>query len=142
MARVLIVSAARDLLGDAFGRIHDGVAAVLDGTDRDDLTRRVAADTNTMGWLVWHLLRVQDSHVADVAGTDEVWTSGGFFERSQLPFDSTATGYGQSPAEVAATDVDPAVLLDYAGAVHAVVRARGGEPPGADPSGPGLPKAL
>lgn len=118
MARVLTVSAARDLLTDAFGRIYDGVAAVLDGVDRGDLTRRVAADANTMGWLVWHLLRVQDSHVADVAGTEEVWTSSGFFERSKLPFDPAATGYGQSSAAVAATDLDPAVLIDYAGAVH------------------------
>ena len=117
------MSAARDLLTDAFGRIHDGVAAVLDGADRTDLTRRVADDANTIGWLVWHLLRVQDSHVADVAATDEVWTSGGFFERSQLPFDAAATGYGQSSAEVAATDVDPAVLLDYAGAVQAATIA-------------------
>lgn len=112
------MTSAAALLSDALDRIHAGTTSLLDGLDRDDLTHRVAADANTVGWLLWHLLRVQDDHVAEVAGVEQAWTADGWFDRSGLPFDPSATGYGHTPAEVAATDVDPIVLLGYASAVH------------------------
>jgi hypothetical protein len=68
---------------------------------------------------VWHLSRIQDDHVADVAGTEQVWTSGGWAQRLRLPFDESATGYGHGPDEVAAVKVDSGDLLTgYHDAVH------------------------
>ena len=66
-----------DLLTDAFGRIRDGVHRLLADLDDDALAGARRRDANTIGWLVWHLLRVQDDHVADVAGTEQVWTTPG-----------------------------------------------------------------
>jgi hypothetical protein len=71
-----------------------------------------------VAWLVWHLTRVQDDHVSDVAGTEQVWTAGGWAERFGLPFDASATGYGQSPAEVSAVRVSADLLSGYHDAVH------------------------
>ena len=90
---------------------------MLDGLDEETLTRRPERDANTIGWLVWHQLRVQDDHVADVAGTEQVWTGQGFVERFALPYDATATEYGQSSADVGAFSATPALLADYADAV-------------------------
>ena len=106
-----------DLLIDAFGRIRDLSHRVLDGLDEDALTHRPERDANTIGWLVWHQLRVQDDHVADVAGTEQVWMAQGFVDRFALPYDATATGYGQSSAEVGAFSATAELLADYADAV-------------------------
>ncbi len=106
-----------DLLTDAFGRIRDGAQRVLQDLDERALAHRPAADANTIGWLVWHLMRVQDDHVADLAGTDQVWTAQGFADRFALPFDEGATGYGQSAEDVGRLRVAPALLGEYVDAV-------------------------
>jgi uncharacterized damage-inducible protein DinB len=106
-----------DLLTDAFGRIRDGVHQVLADLDDDALTARPGADANTIGWLVWHLLRIQDDHVADVAGTGQVWTSQGYADRAALPFHDGATGFGQSTEQVGQVRVDAGFLGEYADAV-------------------------
>ena len=40
----------------------------LDGISEDTLTGRVDPEANTIAWLVWHIARIQDDHVAGVAG--------------------------------------------------------------------------
>ena len=58
---------------------------------------------------------MQDDHVAEVAGREQVWTAGGWADRFGLPFDDSATGYGFSADDVAAVRVDSAdLLLGYA----------------------------
>lgn len=74
------------LLTDAFDRIQETVHSTLADLPADALTFRVDAKANTIAWLIWHLTRVQDDHVAGVAGTAQVWTSGGWVERLDLPF--------------------------------------------------------
>ncbi|MGD9959936.1 mycothiol transferase [Nocardioides sp.] len=106
------------LLSDAFGRIHDGGVAVLDGLDPDQLATRPGPDANPVGWLVWHLTRVQDDHVADAAGIEQVWTAQGFADRFALPFEVSATGYGQSRLEVGQLRADADQLRSYLTAVH------------------------
>jgi len=108
-----------ELLGDAFGRIRGVVHSALDGASLEVLTFRPDPDANTIAWLVWHLSRGQDDHIADLAGDEQVWTSGGWSDRFGLPFDRAATGYGQSSADVAAVRADAGLLLGYHDAVHA-----------------------
>ena len=117
------MSTSADLLADAFGRIGEGTSVVIDGLSADDLSHRVAPGANTIGWLVWHLMRVQDSHVAEAAGTDQVWQSAGWADRFGLPFDDAATGYGQSSDDVGAVHVGSDLLDGYAKAVTAVTSA-------------------
>lgn len=105
------MSAATDLLVDGLGRVRDNVHAVLDGLGAAELTFRPGPKANSIAWLVWHLTRVQDDHVADLEGAEQVWTSDGWADRLGLPFDPTATGYGQSPDDVAAVEVDSGALL-------------------------------
>src|SRR5690242_21579226 len=82
-----------DVLADGFGRVQGIVHRVLDGITADGLAGRVEPQANTVAWLVWHLTRIQDDHLADVAGVEQVWTSGGWYERFGLPFDAEETGF-------------------------------------------------
>jgi hypothetical protein len=100
-----------DPLIDAFGRIREAVHEAVDGLTPEELAFRVDPEANSIAWLVWHLTRIQDDHLADAARTDQVWTSGGWVERFGLPLDPLATGYGHSADEVAAVRVESAELL-------------------------------
>ncbi|MFZ5851243.1 MAG: mycothiol transferase [Actinomycetota bacterium] len=113
------MASSADLLVDAFGRIREAVHDAVDELTPEQLSYRVDADANSIAWLVWHLTRIQDDHVADVAGVPQVWTSQGWAQRFALPFDAAATGYGHGSAEVAAVRVSSAALLTgYHDAVH------------------------
>jgi len=108
-----------DLLVDAFSRIRETVHAAVTGLTPEQLAFRVDGDANSIAWLVWHLTRIQDDHIAGVAETEQVWTSGGWVERFGLPFHPQAHGYGQSSADVAAVQVGSAeLLIRYYDAVH------------------------
>lgn len=113
------MTTATDVLVDAFTRVHDDLPDVLDGLAPADLLWRPDADANSIAWLVWHLTRVQDDHLAGVAGGDQVWTADGWADRFALPYDVDAHGWGQTSAEVGAFSVDDAALLaGYHDAVH------------------------
>ena len=107
-----------ELLRDLFDRVAGDVHGAVEGLDVDALTHRVGGTANSISWLVWHLTRVQDDHVAEVAGTEQVWTADGWVDRFGLPFPADATGYGQSSDEVASVRVDADLLLGYLDAVQ------------------------
>lgn len=111
------------LLQDAYGRIHEIVHHAVGNLNAEQLAYRPDPGANSIAWLVWHLTRVQDDHVADVAGTEQIWTSGGFYNRFGLPFAASDTGYGHGRGEVAAVKVDGRDLLGYHDAVHDHSRA-------------------
>jgi hypothetical protein len=108
-----------EILTDAFGRVRDATHRVLDGASESVLTYRPDRDANTIAWLVWHLTRIQDDHIADVAGVEQRWRADGWYERFALPFAPGATGYGHRSDEVAEVVVDGSQLRDYFDAVHA-----------------------
>src|SRR5437764_2492699 len=99
-----------DLLADGFDRIREVVHEAVEGLTAEQLTARLDADANSIAWLVWHLTRIEDDHVADVAGTDQVWTGRGWADRLALPFDEHDTGYGHRSEDVAAVRVASAAL--------------------------------
>jgi hypothetical protein len=112
-----------ELLADAFGRIRDLVHAVVAGLEPAQLEVRVDHHANTIAWLVWHLTRVQDDHVADAAGSEQVWTAQLWVQRFGLPLDPADTGFGHGSEQVAQVRViDPAVLTGYHDDVHARTR--------------------
>jgi uncharacterized damage-inducible protein DinB len=108
-----------DLLTDAFERIHEIVEDVLDGLTNAEAASRVDGEANSIAWLVWHLTRVQDDHIADVAGTEQAWTSSGWAERFALALEVSDTGYGHGPDQVAAVTADAELLGAYHEAVYA-----------------------
>jgi len=112
------VAAMQELLRDSFGRIRELVAGVCEGLTREDAAYRPAPDANSIGWLVWHLTRIQDDHLCGITGAQQVWTADGWYERFGLPFEPAAHGYGHSSADVAKVRVEPELLDRYHAAVH------------------------
>ncbi len=117
------MTSTSELLVDGFGRVHETVHGVVHGLSLEALAFRPDKSANPIGWLVWHLTRVQDDHVAEVAGADQRWTAEGWDVRFALPFDRLETGYGQDAEEAGAVAVEPALLLGYHDAVHAATIA-------------------
>lgn len=107
---------AKQILVDAFGRVRELVTDLTDGLTDEIATYRPDPGANTIAWLIWHLSRIQDDHVADLAQVDQVWPE--WRERFGLPFGEWATGYGQGPTEVAAVRVSGDLLGRYHQAVH------------------------
>jgi hypothetical protein len=111
---------AAEVLSDAVSRIRDLVVHTVGDLPAEALVWRPDPEANSIGWLVWHLTRIQDDHVADIAGLDQVWDADGWAERFGLPAGATDTGYGHGPAEVAALRPDDAgALVEYHDAVAA-----------------------
>ncbi|MGA9869896.1 MAG: DinB family protein [Rhodococcus sp. (in: high G+C Gram-positive bacteria)] len=108
-----------EVLIDAFERIRGVVHDTLDDIPTDALTYRPDPEANTIAWLVWHLTRVQDDHIAGVAGSEQVWTADGWNDRFGLPFDDGEIGYGQSADDVGRVSAGADLLRDYLDAVHA-----------------------
>jgi uncharacterized damage-inducible protein DinB len=108
-----------EALAEALGRVQGSVHEVLDGLGESELTYRTDPEANTIAWLIWHLTRVEDDHVADVAGREQTWTSEGWVGRFGLPFPPSAHGYGQTSAQVGAVRAPAELLAGYHDAVHA-----------------------
>jgi len=111
-----------ELLIDAYGRIQEVVHDVVDGLDEKSLATRPNGTGNSIAWLVWHLTRIQDDHLADAGGYEQVLTADGWHERLGLPFDPADTGYGHSSDEVAQVRLSAEQLIGYYDAVHARTR--------------------
>ncbi|WP_459736094.1 mycothiol transferase [Streptomyces sp. E-15] len=110
---------AKDILIDGHSRVREEVHSALDGLGPDELHHRPSPDANSIAWLVWHLTRVQDDHVADAFGLDQVWLAQGWQKRFGLDLPRHDTGYGHSPAKVAKVRVESAdQLTGYYDAVH------------------------
>nr|WP_308102748.1 DUF664 domain-containing protein [Lentzea sp. CC55] len=121
---------AADVVLDGFDRVQQAVGRVLEGLSTSQLAHRVGGSANSIAWLVWHLTRVQDDHVAGLAGTGQVWTADGWADRFGLPLPPEDTGYGHDDEQVAAVVASSELLLGYHRAVYARTREylRGVEP--------------
>jgi hypothetical protein len=108
-----------DLLVEAFARIHQVVHTTVKGLTQEELGFRIDREANSICWLVWHLTRVQDDHLAGAANIEQVWTSQSWVERFGLPFASLVTGYQHTADEVAAVQVAGDLLIGYHDAVYA-----------------------
>ncbi|MFB0833969.1 mycothiol transferase [Arthrobacter halodurans] len=124
----------RDVLIDGFERVREDLHAVLAGASPATVLHRPAAGANSIGWLAWHLTRIQDDHLAGLAAVlggeeppsdwgherrGQLWLDAGWRERFALPYPDEDTGYGHGADDVARFGVgDPALLDGYHAAVH------------------------
>lgn len=106
------------LLADQYQRILTTATRVVGDLDGRDLAWRPDAEGNSIAWLVWHVARVQDDHVTDLADGQQVWTVDAWAARFGLDPDAMDTGYGHTSEEVASIQpAGPDVLVDYLEAV-------------------------
>lgn len=108
----------RALLADAFDRVVEDVEGAVAGLTGEQLAWRPDPEANSIGWLVWHLARVHDDHVAELAQREQAYTELGYADRFGLDLDPSDVGYGHSSSQVAMVRVDgPVTLVDYLRAV-------------------------
>jgi uncharacterized damage-inducible protein DinB len=111
------------LLLETYGRIPSLARQAVDGLDVDDLVESPEPGSNPIAWLIWHLTRVQDDHIAELIPAEQLWASGDWASRFDLEADPHNTGYGHTPEEVATVRPQrPEALLEYLDAVD--VRTR------------------
>ena len=107
----------RGLLTEGFGRITELYAGITEDLDDETLHHRPGGTGNPVGWLLWHLARVQDDHVADLAGQPQVWVR--FQDRFGLPNGTGDIGYGHTSEQVDAIRIaEPTLLVAYHADVH------------------------
>jgi hypothetical protein len=112
------------LLIEMYGRIPPLAERALAGVPSSRLAEAPGPERNTIAWLVWHLARVQDSHIAELIPGDQLWATGDWAERMGLAPDPHDTGYGHTPRQVAAVrPPDGDALLGYLRAVAARTEA-------------------
>jgi len=113
-----------DLVRDSLSRVHALIPAVLDGLSGDDLLWRPDAEANSIGWLIWHLTRIEDDHLAALGNVEQVWSGDGWYQRFGLPYVKSAHGFRMTPTEVGMFNTRDARLLDgYAAAVWGQVQS-------------------
>jgi hypothetical protein len=106
------------LLTEMYDRIPPLARGAVDGVPPERLTERPGGAGNTIAWLVWHLARVQDHHVAELLGEPQLWVTGDWSARFGLEPDPSNTGYGHTTEQVASIrPADPRALTDYLDAV-------------------------
>src|SRR4051794_28218030 len=99
---------------ELYGRIPPLARRAVEGLDVDTLVRPPAPGANTIAWLVWHMGRIQDDHIAAVLGEDQLWVTGDWAPQFGLDPDPHNTGFGNTPEQVAAVRPQrPEVLNEY-----------------------------
>lgn len=108
-----------DVLADAFGRIRGEVHEAAAGLSSAGLNYRPDPGANSIGWLIWHLTRVQEDHIAHLADKPQEYVTEGWAQRLGLTPEENDLGYGHTQQQVGAVTFDsPDTLLAYYDAVH------------------------
>lgn len=114
------MSAIGQVVKDALDRNERYMLAAVEGLSPDELRRRPAPESNPVGWLMWHLSRVQDYAVNSITQTETVWVREGWHERFGMAPDPSYRGNGDSNEQVDAfAPPDAETLTAYYKAVRA-----------------------
>ena len=108
---------------ELYGRISPLIRATVDGLDTATLTLAPKPGTNPVGWLVWHLTRVQDHHVSEVLDQPQLWVSDDWSARFGLTLIPGTWVSGHQTPDIATVKPESAqALIDYYDAVYARTR--------------------
>ena len=107
---------APELLRLAFADLHKELLEDVDGLGPDDLFWQPAEGVNHVGFLLWHVIRDEDTvFCQSVLRQPELWTRNGW--DGQLGMDPKDQGTGFDSNNLASVRYDLAALLGYASEV-------------------------
>ena len=110
-----------------FEQTHRTVLEAMEGVTDGQLYQQPSPDTNSIGWLAWHLYRWQDQLAARASGLDQVWHADRWYERFGVG--PERTGQGDSLEQVVSFRPARGVLMGYVDSVHQAVVERIGALP-------------
>jgi uncharacterized damage-inducible protein DinB len=112
-----------ELLIEVFGRVTEHVHGIVSDLDEEALLTSPEAGSNPIGWLIWHLTRVEDMHVSEILEAEQVWVEQDWGPRFGLESEPYNVGFGHTPDDVAAVKAGSAeTLIEYYTAVDARTR--------------------
>ncbi len=101
-----------------FTRISQVLETVLDGLTENEINQQPNPECNSIGWMVWHLTRVQDMFIAMLSNNEQVWITEKWYGKFGRDADAKDIGYGHRPEDLANFKVpDTKTLSDYHHAV-------------------------
>jgi|SRR5579862_4106073 len=108
----------KDFITGVLGGLPRALHVALDGATAEQLVQRPGEQSNSIAWLVWHLTRVQDRLISDLASREQAWLADGWHSKFGRPADPMDTGMGCTPDDVLSIRPEsPGLLLDYYDAV-------------------------
>jgi uncharacterized damage-inducible protein DinB len=109
---------ASELLLAQFQTLHDRFASTANGLSDDLISWRPTTDANSIGFLLWHVLRTWDVYLCFVDGAEELYEQENWPQR--FGFDARGRGIagggmgtGFTADDVALVKAQPAPLIDY-----------------------------
>ena len=104
---------------DAFQKEHEFLMDALSGLTPGEQAWRAGPDANSITWILWHMLRVEDMWFQFfIQRKSEIWERDGWNEKFGLP--TRDNGFGHTSEQVAAfPTLDLAELIGYGDAVRA-----------------------
>ena len=104
----------QQLLIEVFERVSQMLEKALDGLTQDDLNCLPNPDCNSIGWLVWHLTRVQDSAISNLMDKEQCWIDDKWYSKFGRNPDPNDRGVGHSSEDVSNfKSPDSKTLLEY-----------------------------
>ena len=112
------------LFEDLLSRVHEHVHGIPEGLSPEDLIAVPEPDANPIGWLLWHVTRVQDVYTAELTECEQVWMAGDWASRFGLTAEPHDVGYGHTPEQVRAVRPESATaIVEYYDTVETRTRA-------------------
>ncbi len=104
---------------DAFQKEHEFLMDALSGLTTEEQAWRAGPDANSITWILWHMLRVEDMWFQFfIQRKSEIWERDGWNAKFGLP--TRDNGFGHTSEQVAAfPTLDLAELIGYGDAVRA-----------------------
>ncbi|MCY4555527.1 MAG: DinB family protein [Chloroflexi bacterium] len=88
-----------EFIVDALDKENGFLIDALDGLGADELAWQPAADANSIGWILWHMVRVEDMWIQFFAQFQtELWETEGWHEKFGLP--TRDNGFGHTAEQV------------------------------------------
>jgi hypothetical protein len=108
----------QQFITDLFLRISQELETVLEGLTVDDLNQHPRPDSNSIGWLAWHLTRSHDRNMSEIAGEEQLWIKDKWYLKFNRAPDPSETGVKHRPEEATAfRSPDGTTILKYHRAV-------------------------
>ena len=88
-----------EFIVDALDKENGFLMEALDGLGPDELAWQPAADANSIGWILWHMVRVEDMWIQFFSQFQtELWETEGWHEKFGLP--TRDNGFGHTAEQV------------------------------------------